>query len=379
MPTIVNTEYASDTDSPMCRVCLMDDSEEELCQPCACRGTQAWVHPKCLAMWQHSPSGGDRASRRSICPVCRNLYASQYLPRTASPSLPSSCAGSDWSKSLCQVLLCAALFPMLVLVVSLLLGERRGDGPSGGWISEAGIVYASGSVGAALGLVGAARALGTWLLRLIGVRLCFVVDEHGAPLLRVVRVGYPVRGLAAGALLVATDRIGGGFFERTVLLITHHSAEGTLGFILNAPITPRAQGGGRGWRAGAHGEEFEAGAPLRHALALPEEPDAVMHGMGGPVDISPMASLVIHAFGGGGEGGGREGGGRDGGGHEGEDGGAPGGGVPGATLLVSTQPHLGLYAGDFLSSPLPPLLCLIPSCPLPLCPHLLPPRIVRRR
>ena len=68
-----------------------------------------------------------------------------------------------------------------------------------------------------------------FIISLIGVRLCFVVDDNGAPLLRLVRVGFQVQGLAAGALLVSTDRIGGGIFQSSVVVITQHDHNGSIG------------------------------------------------------------------------------------------------------------------------------------------------------
>ena len=32
-----------------CRICLGDETDEPLIQPCACRGTSAWVHNSCLS------------------------------------------------------------------------------------------------------------------------------------------------------------------------------------------------------------------------------------------------------------------------------------------------------------------------------------------
>lgn len=157
--------------------------------------------------------------------------------------------------------------------------------------------HATMVVGAGAGLLAGANAATSWLCRLLGVRLCFVVDEHGGPILRLVRVGAPVRGLAAGALLVATNRVGGGFFEKTVIVLTRHDQAGSVGLVVNVPIShPTREARMAAQGAMGYNAAFDDGPPLRHALALPEAPEAVWHGVGGPVDITPMASAVIHAF-----------------------------------------------------------------------------------
>ena len=44
-------------------------------------------------------------------------------------------------------------------------------------------------------------------------------------------------GLSARKLLVATPRIGDGNFERTVVLLVEHNAEGAFGLVLNRPTS----------------------------------------------------------------------------------------------------------------------------------------------
>ena len=140
-------------------------------------------------------------------------------------------------------------------------------------------------------------------LRAAGLRIAFVVDERGAPILRLVRVGSPVRGLAAGALLVATDRINGGFFHRSVIVLTQHDASGSYGYTINLPLGGGGDGGRGGGLDGMRPPfEFEGGPPLRHALEVPEARTVVQHGVGGPVDIEPWGAAVLHRFGRGGRG-----------------------------------------------------------------------------
>ena len=70
----------------ICRICLEPDDPSSLCRPCACKGTQAYVHPTCLRRWQETSS-----LARSICPVCKNAYDAPWLPdATAGASASAS-------------------------------------------------------------------------------------------------------------------------------------------------------------------------------------------------------------------------------------------------------------------------------------------------
>lgn len=252
-----------------CRICLESDKIANLCQPCACRGTQAWVHPGCLKKWQQTR---DTDTRKNLCPVCRHVYTAEFIepasPSRASPIeelTPNRLGLSTWS----WALLTGAALGLFALLP----------------LAFASAALAALSV-AVLGLQRIVEAL----LRLVGVRLAFVVDEDGSPLLRVLRVGSEIRGLTAGALLVSTDHIGGGIFERSVIVLTEHNAHGTKGYILNVPYE-RIRHLGHG-RFGA----ADDGAPLRHALAAPTAPDGtVQHGLGGPVELGGWAA-VLHTY-----------------------------------------------------------------------------------
>lgn len=56
-------------DPPQCRICLSDEGDV-VESPCACQGTQRWVHDTCLVRWRQS--GGN--VRRAQCEICRTLY-----------------------------------------------------------------------------------------------------------------------------------------------------------------------------------------------------------------------------------------------------------------------------------------------------------------
>ena len=69
----------------ICRVCF-EAGEEELIAPCACTGTQQWIHEQCLRQWQRSLQGQrDAGHRASRCSVCTTLFA---LPPPRLPTAP---------------------------------------------------------------------------------------------------------------------------------------------------------------------------------------------------------------------------------------------------------------------------------------------------
>ena len=70
---------------PTCRICFEGEveGEEVMIEPCACSGTQAKVHPRCLKQWQAhllleaaSSRGRREAGARdaSTCPVCKTQF-----------------------------------------------------------------------------------------------------------------------------------------------------------------------------------------------------------------------------------------------------------------------------------------------------------------
>lgn len=55
-----------------CRICFDNNNPEQMLTPCACTGTQAYIHYNCLTQYlRHYPDG--------ICRVCRQQL--QYIPR----------------------------------------------------------------------------------------------------------------------------------------------------------------------------------------------------------------------------------------------------------------------------------------------------------
>lgn len=57
-------------DEYVCRICLEEDSRHRLIAPCACRGSQRWVHRECLDKWRSMRE--DRAFSR--CTECLQSY-----------------------------------------------------------------------------------------------------------------------------------------------------------------------------------------------------------------------------------------------------------------------------------------------------------------
>jgi len=227
------------TDAPTCRICL-EEGGGPMISPCACTGTQRYVHVECLQRWRMTT---DSHARRTICPVCRHAYDKSTLP--AKPRQRARCS------------------PVRMMAAA---------------IAGLGAAFLAAPRGVAILFL---HVLLFWWVccsrGLFGARLALTVDGNGMPLLRLIHTGAPVVGLAAGTLLVSTEAIGGGIFHQSVLLITQYSREtGTTGYILNVPV----------------GEQGRA--ELRHALNVDGAPGAVMHGVGGPVALAEWQ--VLHGF-----------------------------------------------------------------------------------
>ena len=232
--------------APTCRICL-DEGGDDLISPCACTGTQAYVHLRCLQRWRSSPS----QARQDICPVCRYPYTlgGGSLPPPPRPRTPKSALHRRLPRRIADF---ADRHPFILVALAVLLSFWRR--PEVFLLPTVVIVLFS------LCLAHGAQGL-------FGVRLDLGVDDAGMPLLRLIRYGAPIRGLAAGTLLVSTDTIGGGIFHRTVILLSRYEpGAGADGFILNLPYPPAA-----------------GTAPLEHALRVDADPSAVMHCVGGPV------------------------------------------------------------------------------------------------
>lgn len=68
--------------SDSCRICLEQDSAKKLITPCACTGTQKFVHRDCLAKWQKVIIDGSLVNpdnynieKARVCSVCKSEYS----------------------------------------------------------------------------------------------------------------------------------------------------------------------------------------------------------------------------------------------------------------------------------------------------------------
>lgn len=61
-----NLEDVPQFNTPICRMCC-DDNTKDLIQPCACKGSMAYVHEKCLKIWI-------KAIQNKDCSVCQKEY-----------------------------------------------------------------------------------------------------------------------------------------------------------------------------------------------------------------------------------------------------------------------------------------------------------------
>ena len=57
----------SDEEERACRICYGDESADDLVQPCACRGTSAWVHRGCLEHWRRTSTKPEAAYQCGQC------------------------------------------------------------------------------------------------------------------------------------------------------------------------------------------------------------------------------------------------------------------------------------------------------------------------
>eukprot|EP00656_Telonema_subtile_P005717 TRINITY_DN12612_c0_g1_i1.p1 TRINITY_DN12612_c0_g1~~TRINITY_DN12612_c0_g1_i1.p1 ORF type:complete len:309 (-),score=38.60 TRINITY_DN12612_c0_g1_i1:255-1181(-) len=179
-----------DDSRPICRICLDEDTESNLCDPCDCSGTQRWVHPDCIATWRRE-IGLPKASR---CQVCR----AKYSIKLACPKTSPSC----WT--------CKPLHLTFGLLLSVALGTI---------LPIIGIVL-------------------VWILSTLRSSLSVARFPDGA--LGIIRQGDPVPELDVGAMLVATSTMRSGtcFSQSVVLMLDHAPGVGSRGVVLNFQDSP---------------------------------------------------------------------------------------------------------------------------------------------
>ena len=73
---------------PTCRICRQNGDEDPLVKPCKCTGTIAFVHEKCLRVWQDTQliCGGAATEAAARCGICGAEYAAAFAPRSISES-----------------------------------------------------------------------------------------------------------------------------------------------------------------------------------------------------------------------------------------------------------------------------------------------------
>ena len=196
-----------------CRFCLEPAPREDLVSPCACDGSQKYVHLSCLRLWQQTVRDQPRAAR---CNVCLRPFSFapdsepmlEHIHRLAREVLPTF----------------LALVGVLALNHSLLFV---------GCITLIALLCTRTFAFAVIAIVGIFSLLVCYQIR--GARPILFVDESGRTRMALIRQGEPVQGLSAGTLLVASEAISHGAFRHSVvLLLEHDSARGSRGIIINS-------------------------------------------------------------------------------------------------------------------------------------------------
>ena len=90
-------EEEEDTGESVCRYCLSSDGE--LISPCMCRGSNEWVHLKCLQQWQknimltQSTHPKYQTSIDRICNVCLEPFTGKGIPKSRHEQIMSYIGG----------------------------------------------------------------------------------------------------------------------------------------------------------------------------------------------------------------------------------------------------------------------------------------------
>ena len=68
-----------DNEDLICRICLETDIQKNLISPCECKGSQKWVHYKCLFMWR--TQFADNHNNALTCRECQTPYNHSYIQK----------------------------------------------------------------------------------------------------------------------------------------------------------------------------------------------------------------------------------------------------------------------------------------------------------
>eukprot|EP00048_Salpingoeca_helianthica_P000409 m.41360 g.41360 ORF g.41360 m.41360 type:complete len:430 (-) comp10487_c0_seq1:30-1319(-) len=249
--------------SQLCRFCL--DTGVNLVNPCACSGSQKYVHLTCLRRWQHTVRADEVRAR--VCNVCQEPFS--FAP-----------ARESWLRK--TYLSVTALFPTFLALIGILA------------FNHSALFFAC----LALLAVVSTRTLAIGVLFLAGIfvlLLCLqirssqpilFVDERGRTRVALIRRGEPVAGIVAGVLLVATNMIHSGVFHNSVILLLEHGPQGSRGVIINSDmvVSPNSSSSGG----------FNTASPIRGNSMTSSSAHHNAPGLryGGPV----CDSIILHPF-----------------------------------------------------------------------------------
>ena len=113
-----------------CRFCFQDELCGDLIAPCACTGSQEYVHLKCLRMWQKVSLRSNGCAEKN-CRVCKHKYILPYIPLKRRVSFYFSLKAKDrlneYTKAWCDVVATAVMQARLQSVISPLHIVRRSN------------------------------------------------------------------------------------------------------------------------------------------------------------------------------------------------------------------------------------------------------------
>mmetsp|Transcript_21240 Transcript_21240/g.24059 ORF Transcript_21240/g.24059 Transcript_21240/m.24059 type:complete len:318 (-) Transcript_21240:184-1137(-) len=191
------------SEGPQCRICLVSTHDTtNFLSPCKCKGSQEFIHKKCLEEWQKmllSKQAKDNLHTASTCQICKSgfTYKTWTLTRYRL-----------WLKITSNDFLIAALIVTLLIfspqLVCFLMGVF-----SFCWVC----------------------------LHIRGIKPIVYENSEGETKFAIIRMGKHVAGIKSGTLLSATNRITRGMFRDShVLIYQHGDGMLTKGVIINKPL-----------------------------------------------------------------------------------------------------------------------------------------------
>lgn len=97
-----------------CWICYDKDNDEDLIQPCSCRGDMKLVHHKCLKVWLVEKSAGGTGEKGFACDVCKEEYRVVNDGRTF--WTPNKVQFRAWAQTLLVIVTMASL-PIILFSV----------------------------------------------------------------------------------------------------------------------------------------------------------------------------------------------------------------------------------------------------------------------